>query len=603
MSADLKAQLWLLLARYSEQNSPHEAVFDMYKQAQEAAPHWEETHFYLAQFYDTLLSSSIESDPTSSNSTATTTTNNFLSSTGLSLESKLRMMEYIRLAINAYCRSLRYGCESIYQSLTRLLTIWLDFASDLVPFIKPAAPTTSRKQSTTAVALSTLPDAAQIKQHGQAKLTEITREVSGWTTRVPPYLFLTAFPYMVSRICHSEDMTSKALNALITQVFAAFPQQTLWMMINLYGSSNSMRRDRCIAIWNEASNIEPGLHDFVVEATVLIKQLDTLCMHAVTYGQNKISLSAQFKSFKRSYANQSACPILIPIQSQMQVCLPPPPVRFSLSATSSHVQQQLDLPSDAVAKLTAMAIKQGPLGRPAAKKTAAQAAPAASKVPQKTYYDARHQPFPDAVVTIHSFEDTIEVLTSLQRPKKIVIRGSDGQLYPFLCKSQDDLRVDSRCLDFCHLFNKCLKKNSETRRRQLNIRTYAVYPINERCGLIEWLPNLCTFRSLVTKFYRQRSSNFSEVSNREIKVYGNSKEKSKEARFNVSDGEVLSSECLTRLGLCQIGRFPSTRGVPSVLLRCLSRSQSLVHQSNELRALDSSDVDDRLHHGSRRSTL
>ena len=76
----MKAQLWLLLARYSEQNSPHEAVFEMYKQAQEAAPHWEETHFYLAQFYDTLLSSCIESDPTSSNSTATTTTNNFLSS-------------------------------------------------------------------------------------------------------------------------------------------------------------------------------------------------------------------------------------------------------------------------------------------------------------------------------------------------------------------------------------------------------------------------------------------------------------------------------------------------------------------------------------------
>ncbi|CAF5036151.1 unnamed protein product, partial [Rotaria sp. Silwood1] len=130
------------------------------------------------------------------------------------------------------------------------------------------------------------------------------------------------------------------------------------------------------------------------------------------------------------------------------------------------------------------------------------------------------------------FEDTIEVLSSLQRPKKIVIHGSDGQLYPFLCKSQDDLRVDSRCLDFCHLFNKCLKKNSETRRRQLNIRTYAVYPINERCGLIEWLPNLCTFRSLVTKFYRQRSSNFSEVSNREIKVYGNSKDKTKETRYN-----------------------------------------------------------------------
>jgi serine/threonine-protein kinase ATR len=404
VSTDLKGQLWLLLARYSEQNSPHEAVFEMYKSAQEAAPHWEETHFYLAQFYDTLLSSCIESDPTSLNSTSTTTTNNFLSSNGLSLENKLRMMEYIHLAVNTYCRSLKYGCEFIYQSLTRLLTMWLDFASDLVPFIKPIPTTTSRKQQQIlTVAAANLPDAAQIKQHGQAKLSEITREVSSWTTRIPPYLFLAAFPYMVSRICHSEDMTSKALNVIITQVFAAFPQQTLWMMINLYGSSNSMRRDRCIAIWNEAANIESGLRDFIVEATILIKQLDSLCMHAVPYAQNKISLSAQFKSFKRSYATQSACPILIPIQSQMQVCLPPPPVRFSLSTTSAHVQQQMmnvDLPSDAAAKLTAMANKQGPLGRPTLRKNAQTTT--TNKVPQKTYYDPRHQPFPDAVVTIHS---------------------------------------------------------------------------------------------------------------------------------------------------------------------------------------------------------
>jgi len=171
------------------------------------------------------------------------------------------------------------------------------------------------------------------------------------------------------------------------------------------------------------------------------------------------------------------------------------------------------------------------------------------------------------------FEDTIEVLSSLQRPKKIVIRGSDGQLYPFLCKSQDDLRVDSRCLDFCHLFNKCLKKNSETRRRQLNIRTYAVYPINERCGLIEWLPNLCTFRSLVTKFYRQRSSNFSEVSNREIKVYGNSKDKTKEARYNVSYFLIHLFHfysILNIIGFFKIIGISSTSCISSIFFCCLS---------------------------------
>jgi hypothetical protein len=77
-----------------------------------------------------------------------------------------------------------------------------------------------------------LPDAAQIKQHRQTKLSDITRKVSPWTIYVPPYLFLAAFRSMVSRMCYSEDMISRALNAITTQIFVVFSEQTLWMIIN-----------------------------------------------------------------------------------------------------------------------------------------------------------------------------------------------------------------------------------------------------------------------------------------------------------------------------------------------------------------------------------
>ena len=39
-------------------------------------------------------------------------------------------------------------------------------------------------------------------------------------------------------------------------------------------------------------------------------------------------------------------------------------------------------------------------------------------------------------------------MSSLQRPKKIVFVGSNGQLYPFLAKPKDDLRKDYRLMDF-----------------------------------------------------------------------------------------------------------------------------------------------------------
>ncbi len=92
----------------------------------------------------------------------------------------------------------------------------------------------------------------------------------------------------------------------------------------------------------------------------------------------------------------------------MQVCLTSASLRFSLSTTSAHAQQQLiknaDLPSETAVKLTAMATRQGSWMRTASKKVVQAGSPTmrTNKVPEKTYYDARHQPFPDAVVTIHS---------------------------------------------------------------------------------------------------------------------------------------------------------------------------------------------------------
>ena len=44
------------------------------------------------------------------------------------------------------------------------------------------------------------------------------------------------------------------------------------------------------------------------------------------------------------------------------------------------------------------------------------------------------------MVTIAGMNDAMLVMASLQKPKKIVFRGSDGNEYPFLAKPKDDLR-------------------------------------------------------------------------------------------------------------------------------------------------------------------
>jgi serine/threonine-protein kinase ATR len=60
-------------------------------------------------------------------------------------------------------------------------------------------------------------------------------------------------------------------------------------------------------------------------------------------------------------------------------------------------------------------------------------------------------------------------MNSLQKPRRIGVIGSDGKVYHFLCKPNDDLRKDSRVLEFYGMINKLLNRNSESRRRNLSM--------------------------------------------------------------------------------------------------------------------------------------
>lgn len=83
-------------------------------------------------------------------------------------------------------------------------------------------------------------------------------------------------------------------------------------------------------------------------------------------------------------------------------------------------------------------------------------------------YDAF--PAPTAHVTLQGIEDQIVVMSSLQKPKKIELIGSDkmyvtilssyscSSVYPFLCKPRDDLRKDNRMMEFSSLINRLLSQ-------------------------------------------------------------------------------------------------------------------------------------------------
>jgi hypothetical protein len=109
--------------------------------------------------------------------------------------------------------------------------------------------------------------------------------------------------------------------------------------------------------------------------------------------------------------------------------------------------------------------------------------------------------FPDDVATIAAVEDDVPVLSSLQKPKKLTVIGSDGVAQSFLCKPKDDLRKDLRMMEFTTMLNRLLSRDAASRKRRLYLRTFAVVPLTEDCGLIEWVPHTTGLRHVIQALY------------------------------------------------------------------------------------------------------
>ncbi|XP_019359111.1 PREDICTED: serine/threonine-protein kinase ATR isoform X2 [Gavialis gangeticus] len=404
--SDTKSQLihsraMLLVGRFMEETANFEsnAVMKKYKDVTVFLPEWEDGHFYLAKYYDKLMPM---------------VTDNKMEKQG----------DLIRYIVHHFGRSLQYGNQFIYQSMPRMLSLWLDFGAKGYECEK--AGRSERVQM-------------------RNDLAKINKVITEHTNYLAPYQFLTAFSQLISRICHSHDEVFVVLMAIVAKVFLAYPQQAMWMITAVSKSSYPMRVNRCKEILNKAIHMKASLGKFIGDATRLTDKLLELCNKPVDGNSSTLSMSIHFKSLKKLVEEQTFSEILIPLQSVMIPTLP--------STVGTH---------------------------------------------------SNHDPFPGRWAYIAGFDDTVEILASLQKPKKISLKGSDGKSYIMMCKPKDDLRKDCRLMEFNSLINKFLRKDAESRRRELHIRTYAVIPLNDECGIIEWVNNTAGLRSILIKLYKEK---------------------------------------------------------------------------------------------------
>lgn len=108
------------------------------------------------------------------------------------------------------------------------------------------------------------------------------------------------------------------------------------------------------------------------------------------------------------------------------------------------------------------------------------------------------------IIRIKSFEPTLDVINSKQRPRKITFMGSDGKAWSFLLKGHEDIRQDERVMQLFGLCNTLLANDSECYKRHLNIQRFPAIPLSQNSGLFGWRPNTDTLHVLIREYRESR---------------------------------------------------------------------------------------------------
>ncbi|KAJ3105324.1 hypothetical protein HDU97_008221 [Phlyctochytrium planicorne] len=78
-------------------------------------------------------------------------------------------------------------------------------------------------------------------------------------------------------------------------------------------------------------------------------------------------------------------------------------------------------------------------------------------------------------------------MSSMRRPKRLIMLGDDEQNYPWLVKGGEDLRLDQRIQQMFTIMNKIMGTDSFCVRNRISLITYKVIPMSSSLGIIEWV--------------------------------------------------------------------------------------------------------------------
>ncbi len=457
-----KAQIHMLMGQWIEESGSKksEVVIGHFKDAMFLSPEWDQPHYCMGQFYDKLLHAPQEAK-------VETGHHPHRSGSSSSRTPQRNKNKYLLEILQSYGNSLLTGGHRyLFQALPRLLTLYLDAAEDWQKRKQKSAKDSGSSSTSSRYSSTSRKDDLFVS---------CIKHMDSLAAKIAPYQWLTVLPQIVSRFCHPSPEIFAFIKAVIRTVFLYYPQQALWIVAAVTKSIDRTRSGKAKKIMAEVHKAVDG------EAKHLIKQgmslfdnLIKVCNHPVSKSTRRLSMAAKFRTLSR----MDCSALIVPIQHALTITLP----------AESHLDPD-DLESLGFNDAPARGTRAGGGGGGGVVSGGNSALSTLSS----------YNPFPDDLPKINGFHDEIEILKSKEKPRKLYMNGSDGKTYLFLCKKEErgDMRKNSRMMELNTVINRLLKSNPESRQRQLRLRTFAVLPLTEECGVIEWVPNTTGLRHVI----------------------------------------------------------------------------------------------------------
>lgn len=285
---------------------------------------------------------------------------------------------------------------------------------------------------------------------------EVKREIKKALDSIPVYMWMTAIPQLMSRLLHTRKIVRDELTQLLARIFCVYSDQSTWLILPSSQLKTADRKKAASDVLNTAVHMmKKGKMGVAGESR--LEQARNLRVRI----QGAISVMRSFIDI---------CFTMLPKDRRGRVenCASEfRPLRHHLSSS----------------------LKTNPI-IPTLRTLTVQ-------LPNATGFE--HRPFASEPTRIVDIENNALVMSSLMRPRRISLIGSDGRQYRFLAKKETagDMRKDSRLVEFITVVNRLLSKDPVSRQKELELKTYAVLPLTEETGMIEWVNDLDPLRKLV----------------------------------------------------------------------------------------------------------